>query len=127
MGVDDVQGLELFPLARGEVLGVFEPDVAAADEFGMSLRSRRRTFSTALLTRLTTWNLSKGTSALGKLAAIPLAKACDMSGLTSGPALGSPPCALRSSAKAATVEASLPGVANNTLRCSRSTKRETYL
>src|ERR1017187_950000 len=93
---------------------------------GWSLRSWRRTFSTALLTRLTTWNLSKVTWALGRLATIPLAKACDMSALTSVTALGSPPWALRSSAKAATVEATLPGVANNTLRCSRSTKRETY-
>src|ERR1039457_1673245 len=93
---------------------------------GWSLRSWRRTFSTALLTRLTTWNLSKVTWALGRLATIPLAKACDMSALTSGTALGSPPWALRSSAKAATVEASLPGVANNTFGCSRSTKRETY-
>src|ERR1039457_1488503 len=33
MGVDDVQGVELFPLAGGEVLGVLEPDVAGADEF----------------------------------------------------------------------------------------------
>src|ERR1039458_4005548 len=94
---------------------------------GWSLRSWRRTFSTALLTRLTTWNLSKVTWALGRLATIPLAKACDMSALTSVTALGSPPWALRSSAKAATVEASLPGVANNTLRCSRSTKREIFL
>src|ERR1017187_9225992 len=93
---------------------------------GWSLRSWRRTFSTALLTRLTTWNLSKVSWALGRLATIPLAKACDMSALTSVTALGSPPWALRSSAKAATVEASLPGVANNTFGCSRSTKRETY-
>jgi len=35
MGVDDVQVVELFPLAGGEVVGVLEPDIAAAGEFGM--------------------------------------------------------------------------------------------
>src|ERR1022692_1894809 len=68
----------------------------------------------------------EGDLGVGQACNDPLAKACDMSALTSVTALGSPPWALRSSAKAATVEASLPGVANNTLRCSRSTKRETY-
>jgi hypothetical protein len=61
-----------------------------------------------------------------KLAAIPLAKAFDMSTLTSVTAAGSPPCTCRSAAKAATVEASLPGVTNTTLRSGRSTNRETY-
>src|ERR1035437_7571568 len=127
MGGDDVQGVELFPLARGEVLGVFEPDVAAADEFGMVFAFEAADFLDGVVDQADDMEFVEGDLGVGQAWGIPLAKACDMSALTSVTALGSPPCALRSSAKAATVEASLPGVANNTLRCSRSTKRETYL
>ena len=35
MGVGDVEGVELFPLALVEVLGVLEPDVAAFCQFGI--------------------------------------------------------------------------------------------
>src|SRR5271156_6730253 len=62
----------------------------------------------------TAWNLSKVTAALGRFSVIPLMKAGLMSIQTSSIASGSPPCAARSSAKAATVSASLPSVANST-------------
>jgi hypothetical protein len=92
MGAGDVQSVELFPLAVGAVLGVLEPDAATADEFG-TFCSIRRTFSTAVLTRLTMWNLSKVTAALGRFVVMPLKTACDMSALTSVTASGSPPWA----------------------------------
>jgi hypothetical protein len=51
-------------------------------------------------------------------------KAGLMSMQTSLTAAGSPPCAARSSANAATVSASRPSVANSTRACSMSTNSE---
>src|ERR1700733_8487844 len=62
---------------------------------------------------LTAWNLSKVMAALARLSPVPLMNAGLMSMQTSATASGSPPCAVRSSANAATVAASLPSVAIN--------------
>src|ERR1019366_704835 len=84
MTASEVEGLQLLFLVGGEVVGILEPEIAGAPESsGWSLRSRRRTSSTASLTRLTTWNLSKVRAALGRCSATPLMKALDMSALTS--------------------------------------------
>jgi hypothetical protein len=69
----------------------------------------------------TAWNLSKVISALGRFSLTPLMKAALMSMQTSAMFAGSPPWAVRSSANAATVLASLPSVANSTLAFSMST------
>src|SRR5882757_9453291 len=80
---------------------------------GRSLLSARRTLSTASLTSLTAWNLSKVISASVRLWPTPLMNGPLMSMQTSLMWEASPLWASRSSAKAATVLASRPSATNS--------------
>ena len=89
---------------------------------GRVLTSVRRTWLTASDSFAARWYRSKVNVAFGRCSPIPAMNAVLMSELVSVMCFGSPPWAVRSTAKRATVSALRPSVANSTRPASRSAK-----
>src|SRR3984893_13250458 len=94
------------PLALGQAVGVAQPEVARTDQQFVVLPLGAPHLINGIVDDLDGMELVEGDDALGRLPAVPLMNAGLMSMQTSATASGSPPCAVRSSANAATVSAS---------------------